>query len=92
MSVRVKRRSLCFYMPNGGIDGVIQAWQPGNWKWVEFRGPPYHKWGDSQSPMQRIHDAMEGMHATVLHQYSILLIHEEHKDFERVWQIYMESQ
>lgn len=75
---------LLFYMPDGGEAGVIQAWVPGDHKWVEFRGAPYSQWDDTPTPMRAIHDAMAGMHATVLHQDSILLIHDRHPDFPRV--------
>lgn len=79
-----KRRELLLHMPEGGQAGVIRVWRPGDERWVEFRGPPYSEWGDGASDMQRIHDALEGWHATVLHQGSVLLLHEGHPDFKRV--------
>jgi hypothetical protein len=80
-----RRREILLYMPHGGEDGVIQVWYPGDPKWIEFRGPPYSQWDpDEASPMQQIHDALEGWHATVLHQDEILLLHDGHPDFERV--------
>jgi hypothetical protein len=85
---RSSRRELFLYMPNGGADGVIRVWYPGDRRWIEFRGPPYSQWEpDGASPMQRIHDALEGRHATVLHQDEILLLHDGHPDFERVLQL-----
>jgi hypothetical protein len=75
---------LCIYMPSCGEAGVIQVWQPGNRRWVEFRGPPYSQWGDTPNDMQQVHDALEGWHATVLHQGEVLLIHDKHPDFMRI--------
>lgn len=79
-------------MPDLGEAGVIQVWQPRVHNWVEFRGPPYSKWRPGErSDMQAVHDALEGWHATVLHQGEALLIHENHPDFERVWSMFQEA-
>lgn len=80
-----KKNSILLYMPNGGEDGVIQAWYVGRHQWVEFRGPKYSKWhAGSHSRMQEIHDAMEGWHTTVLHQNEVLMLHPKHPDYAAV--------
>ena len=86
----IKRRlkQLCVYMPDCGQAGVIQIWQPGEGKWVEFRGPAYSMWDDLPCPMKLVHDTLDGWHTTVLHQGSVLLLHEDHLDFARIWKLY----
>ncbi len=82
-------KPLLLYMPHGGEHGVIQVWHDGRVegrKWVEFRGPPYSQWHKHPgvSPMQRVHDALEGWHSTVLHQDSVLMIGSHHPDYHAV--------
>lgn len=77
--------SILLYMPNGGESGVILAWYLGDDTWIEFRGPKYSTWHlGSHSRMQDIHDALEGWHATILHQDGVLMLHPKHPDYIRV--------
>ncbi len=78
---------ISLYMPDGGERGVILAWFAGHGEheWVEFRGRPYSAWAPGEgTPMSRLHDAMEGWHATVLHQDAVLTLLERHPDYGRV--------
>lgn len=87
------KKIICLYMPDGGEAGVIQAWLAGEHKWVEFRGAPYSQWRVGEvSPMSALHDALEGMHATVLHQDSILAVHEGHADFGWVMELFRKAE
>jgi len=82
-------KSVHIWMPEQGELGVIQLWfsvkkgvQP---KWVEVRGNPYSEWAvDEDTPMFHLHSALEGWHATVLHQDARLDIHDRHPDYEAV--------
>lgn len=87
--MKVDKNTILLYMPNGGQAGVIQAWYSGDHHWVEFRGPSFNEWGtDLLSPFQIIHDSLLGMHATVLHQDSILaIIQSRHSDFNAIDQL-----
>jgi hypothetical protein len=78
-------RTILLHMPNGGVDGVINAWFQGDRSHVEFRGQPYHLWSSNENtPMARVHDAMEGMHSTVLHTDDVLALLPRHPDYEVV--------
>ena len=81
-------------MPKGGEDGLIQVWPDtrGVFWWVEFRGPPYSKWDIDKpiSPMQQVHDIMEGWHTTVLHQGSKLVLTPKHPDYSKVLNLLQE--
>jgi len=53
--------------------------------WVEFRGPPYSKWEiDGKSSFQRLHDALNGWQASVLHSGEVLALLPEHPEYEFV--------
>lgn len=55
---------------------------------MEFRGPPYSVWDhEKPSPAQRIHDALEGWHSSVLHAGDTLTLLAKHPDYERIAQI-----
>lgn len=70
-------------MPNGGQDGVLQAWFARERTWVEFRGRPHTEWdGEAADPFQALHDALEGWHSTVLHQDEVLALMPQHPDYE----------
>ena len=73
------------YMPNGGEDGVLIGWRA-DWPeshHIEFRGPPYTQWtGDQGSDFERLHDALEGRHSTVLHTNDILDVLPTHPRYE----------
>ena len=73
------------YMPNGGEDGVLMGWRA-DWPeshHVEFRGPAYSEWtGDQGSDFERLHDALEGRHSTVLHTNDILDVLPTHPRYE----------
>jgi len=78
-------KTILLYMPNGGVDGVINAWFSGDKSHVEFRGNSYHLWASNEdTPFSRVHDAMEGMHSTVLHTDDVLALLPRHPDYEVV--------
>lgn len=74
------------YMPNGGEDGVLIGWRA-DWPeshYVEFRGPPYSQWKGEGSDFERVHDALEGRHATVLHTNDILDVLPMHPRYDLI--------
>lgn len=82
-------RQLCLYMIQNSEMTIIQAWIPKDHKWVEFRGTAYTEWrGNNGCDAERLHDLLEGNHASVLHSGDVLLLHEGHSDFERAWIAY----
>jgi hypothetical protein len=88
--MKINHDMILLYMPQGGQRGVIQAWYQGDHSWVEFRGPAFSDWDTDApaSPFQIVHDSLLGMHATVLHQDSILaLIRRKHSDFSSIEQL-----
>lgn len=79
------KETIHLYMPDGGQDGVIQAWLGSwpEWRWVEFRGPPYAAWDPyATSNFQCIHDALPGWHACVLHTDQVLDVLPKHPEYE----------
>ena len=78
-------RTILLYMPNGGTEGVINAWFQGEHSHVEFRGNPYHLWAcNENTPMAQVHNSMAGMHSTVLHTDDVLALLPRHPDYEVV--------
>lgn len=78
-------KTILLHMPNGGVDGVINAWFSGDRSHVEFRGQPYHLWASNEvTPMARVHDVMVGGHSTVLHTDDVLALLPRHSDYEAV--------
>jgi hypothetical protein len=75
------------YMPNGGEDGVLVGWRA-DWPeshYTEFRGPAYSQWtGGQGSDFQRVHDALEGRHATVLHTNDVLEVLPSHPRYDSI--------
>lgn len=84
--MKIDTNTILLYMPQGGQAGLIQAWHAGDFSWVEFRGPAFSDWDtDKISDFQIVHDSLLGMHATVLHQDSILaLVRGKHSDFDAI--------
>ena len=59
---------------------------------VEFRGPPYDHKGWPGSWAQRIHDALHGMHACILHaDGGPFVVHPQHRDFAAVDAVYHDA-
>lgn len=84
------------HMPDCGEAGVIIAMHGRKRRYrVEFRGPPYSKWGDdlitTASPFYRLHAAIEGWHASPLHTGATVTIHDQHPDFRAVWALLEEA-
>jgi len=80
-------RPLLLMMPNGGEDGVILLWYAtkNRPKWVECRGAPYSQWAlREDTPMYHLHSALEGWHATVLHQEEVLMLHDRHPEYTAI--------
>lgn len=64
---------------------VLRVWRLRESSWVEFRGPAYCVWDyENPSPAQKVHDALEGWHACVLHAGDVLTLLPEHPDYSRV--------
>ena len=59
---------------------------------IEFRGDPYHLW-DHRDPtdVQRLHDALEGWHACVLHAGDAVAILPRHPDYAVVDELWREA-
>jgi hypothetical protein len=85
--MRVDKDTILLYMPQGGEQGMIQAWYAGQRSWVEFRGPRFSEWEPTLEPsaFEIAHDCLLGMHCTVLHQDSVLaLVRGRHSDFDAI--------
>lgn len=84
--MKIDTNTILLYMPRGGQAGLIQVWYAGDHSWVEFRGPAFLDWEPSNmSAFQIVHDSLLGMHATVLHQDSILaVVRGKHSDFDAI--------
>jgi hypothetical protein len=57
------------YMPRGGEDGVIIAWDEHR-RCVEFRGPPYSQWHPNtspDSPFYRLYSSLRTVNISDLH-------------------------
>ena len=64
---------------------AIRAWRKGWQSWIEFRGTPYQLWSDENiTPVQQIHDSLEGWHASVLHAGETLTLFPHHPDYAAV--------
>lgn len=88
-----KQRNIKLRMPDGGQAGYMEVWYDGDESHVEFRGRPYTQWdGVTVCDFQRVHDALEGWHACVLHTNQILTLLPSHPDYAAVEQLMKESE
>jgi hypothetical protein len=75
-------RKIIMWMPDLGEAGCMCVRFSGEKSWVEFRGPPYSKWEiDGKSSFQRIHNALDGWQASVLHSGDVLALLPEHSEY-----------
>lgn len=71
---------------------IFRVWKGSDPRWVEFHGDAYWQWGAVPERAngtgfcwaQALHDALEGWHATVLHQDEVLSVLPFHPDYEAI--------
>jgi hypothetical protein len=78
-------RKIIIWMPDLGEAGCICARFDGEKSWIEFRGPPYSKWEiGHESSFQRVHDALAGWQASVLHSGQVLALLPDYPEYALV--------
>lgn len=81
----IDMRKIVMWMPDLGKAGCICVRFEGEKSWIEFRGPPYSNWSlGGESNFERLHNALEGRHASVLHSGDILVLLPAHSDYGAV--------
>ena len=55
---------------------------------MEFRGQPYSKWEiGHESNFQRLHDALKGWHASILHSGQVLTLLPQHAEYDLIMKV-----
>lgn len=88
-----ERPIIFIWMPDPA-KGTIYARRQGERSHVEFVGPPYQEWADQEtSPWnERIHDAMEGWHSSILHAGDQAVILPSHPDYDNVEKVMQQAE
>ena len=77
---------------DGRLDGITVLGPTGR---IEFRGPQYHEWLDDvatlTSPFYRLHAALTGPHASVLHAGDVLDVYVGCEDLAAVTELYNQA-
>ena len=79
--------------PHDNTEPFVICAQVGNGPRIEFRGPPFESEGWHGSPAQKIHDALAGFHACILHaEGGPFHVLPEHEDFDAINFLVQENQ